>query len=230
MGPRPRTPARGTEGEAKLDHLNRLRTRVRDEILDQPIVRALFAGSLDRAAYARYLENVWHYAQHSAIVIGLAGTRCVATHPELADYLLRHAREELGHDGWALDDLAALGMTEDRVRAGRPVPACAAMIGVEYYVAAHANPVGIFGWLFVLEAMGDDLGHAVAKGVAQGLALPDGIRFLAGHGEADEEHTREIVEQIERYVRPADQAEVHFVADVIADLYVRMFREIGEGK
>lgn len=213
-----------------MEYLNDLRARVREGISEQRLVRDLFAGALERAYYARYLENVWHYAQHSAVVIGLAGARCVATHPKLADYLLHHAREELGHEEWALADLAAMGIGAEQVRASRPVLACAEMVGMEYYVAAHANPVGIFGWLFVLEAMGDDLGHAAAESVKRGLDLPDGIKFLAGHGEADEDHTKDIIEQIERNVPAADREDVHFVAEVMADLYVRMFREISEGR
>lgn len=213
-----------------MQHLNDLRAKVRAEILDTRIVSDLFSGQLGRPAYARYLQNVWYYAQHSSIVIGLAGARCVPTHPALADYLMHHAQEELGHDQWALDDLAAMGITEDEVRESRPVPACAAMVGMEYFVAGHANPVGLFGWLFVLESMGDDLGHEVADRLREGLELPDGVKFLAGHGDADEDHTRDIIEKIEKDVPAADMADVHFVADVMADLYVRIFREIGEGK
>ena len=79
---------------------------------------------------------------------------------------MHHADEELGHEQWALDDLAVLGVPAQLVRASRPVPACAAMIGYEYYIAAHANPVALFGWLYTLEAMGDDLGSRIARNVA----------------------------------------------------------------
>jgi pyrroloquinoline quinone (PQQ) biosynthesis protein C len=213
-----------------VEYLNDLRGRVRDEISEQKLVCDLFAGCLDRSYYARYLENVWHYAQHSAVVIGTAGARCVPTHPKLADYLLHHARQELGHEEWALSDLAAMGISTEQVRVSRPVLACAAMVGMEYYVAAHANPVGIFGWLYVLEAMGDDLGHAAAQSVRRGLDLPDGIKFLAGHGEADAEHTKDIIEQIKHNVPTRDLKYVYFVADVMAELYVLMFRQISDGK
>lgn len=213
-----------------MEYLNQVRSRVRDALLAQPAIQSLFAGKADPAQYARYLENVWHYAQHSSTVIGMAGARCVPTHPQLAQYLLHHAQEELGHEQWALDDLAALGVPADKVRASRPVPACAAMVGLEYYLAGHANPVGLFGWLFVLEAMGDDLGHAVAERVAKGLDVPDGVKFLAGHGDADEEHTKDIIKHIAEHVRGKDLDDVHHVADVMGDLYVRIFQEIGEGK
>jgi heme oxygenase len=213
-----------------MERLEQLRGQVRAALLGLDGIQAVVDGKADPAFYRRYLENVWHYAQHSSVVIGLAGSRCVNSHPALAQYLLHHALEELGHDEWALEDLAALGADVAAARASRPVPACAAMIGFEYFTAGHANPAGLFGWLYILEAMGDDLGHLVAEKVAAGLSLPDGVRFLAGHGDADEDHTREIIEQIKTNMPAADMPDVIHVAEVVADLYVRMFQEIGDGK
>ena len=245
----------------RMDYLLKVRQQVLEGIKATDTLTNLIAGKLEPRVYARYLTNVWHYAQHSAIVIGTAGSRCVTDDPALAHYLLHHAREELGHDQWALDDLAAMGIGEDAVRASRPTPSCAAMVGVEcaamvgveYYTAMHANPVGLFGWMYVLEAMGDDLGflasdrHANPVGLfgwmyvleamgddlgflasdsissSMGLA---GVKFLAGHGEADAEHTVDLTEQIAENVRDGDAADVNHVADVIAGLYVRMFEEI----
>lgn len=213
-----------------MEYLNKVREESRDALAHVAWIADAIAGKPDAKLYARYLTNVWHYAQHSATVIGLAGSRCVLSHPPLAQYLLRHALEELGHDQWALDDLRTLGISEADVRKTRPVPACAAMIGYEYYVAGYGNPVGLFGWLYVLEAMGDDLGHIVANGFKEGLTLSDGVKFLAGHGEADVEHTRDIIEQIEKHIKDTDLEEVHHVATVISDIYIRMFHEIAEGR
>ena len=209
-----------------MEYLEKLRASVRDGIMSDSGVAELMTTKADPKFYARYLENVWHYAQHSATVIGLAGTRCVLSHPPLAQYLMHHALEELGHDAWALQDLAALGVSEATVRKSRPVPACAAMVGFEYYTAGYGNPVALFGWLYVLEAMGDDLGHIVAEAVSKGLDLPDGVKFLAGHGDADEDHTLDIIENIKKHIKGDDLDDVHHVADVVANLYVRMFAEI----
>ena len=209
-----------------MEHLAEVRRLVLENLKGTDAVASVLAGDADPEMYGRYLTNVWHYAQHSATVIGLAGSRCVHAHPKLADYLLHHAREELGHERWAIDDLAALGIAEDSLRETRPTTSCAAMIGFEYYIAGHANPVGLFGWLYVLESMGDDLGGIVSDRIRESLDLPSGVKFLEGHGEADEEHTKDIIEQIEQNVCAADMPDVHYVADVVADLYVQMFREL----
>jgi pyrroloquinoline quinone (PQQ) biosynthesis protein C len=209
-----------------MDHLFTVRRRVLGAIQAAPAVRRLFEGRPSRETYKVYLTNVWHYAQHSTTVIGLAGTRCVRDNPPLADYLLHHAREELGHEKWALEDLAAIGVDKANVLNSRPLPSCAAMIGYEYYVAGHANPVGLFGWLYVLEAMGEDLGPIVSERLSITLGPSAGVRFVRGHGEADEAHTKDLAKQITTHVRSADLGEVNHVAEVVARLYVGIFEEL----
>lgn len=153
--------------------------------------------------YVRYLQRIAHqYAPHSPVVMALAASRCKDSHPELARYLLHHAGEEKGHNEWALKDLQALRVPEKDVQATRPVPSCAAMIGYTYYVAGYANPIGLFGWMYILEAVGSDLGEEAATNLKQKLRLTDeAIRFVGGHGQADQVHTREIADQIEKHVK-----------------------------
>jgi len=215
-----------------MEHLLRVRQRVLDGIVSVDGVKEALAGRLDRAIYVAYLTNVFHYARHSATVIATAGARAVERHPELARYLMHHADEELGHEQWALDDLAALGVPAQTVRASRPVAACAAMIGYEYYIAGHANPVALFGWLYTLEAMGDDLGTRIAQAIGPQLGETGGrgLKFLAGHGEADHGHTADLTRMISTHITdPVDRADVEHVADVVGELYVSMFRQIAAG-
>jgi pyrroloquinoline quinone (PQQ) biosynthesis protein C len=217
-------------GEEHLAHLLAVRRRVLAELQTVRAVRALLSGRLDREAYVRYLINARHYAQYSPRVMAVAAARCMGSHPELAAYLLHHADEEQGHDQWALQDLRDLQVGEAEALATPPVPSCAAMIGYMHYVATFANPVGLFGWMYVLEAVGDDFGALAGKAlgaVVGGEGREGPIRFVARHGVADAGHTRELTDQIHAHVRGPDQVDVRHVADVVAELYVRMFREIG---
>lgn len=213
-----------------MEHLLEVRKRVLAELYDTKIIKMLFAGTPDPGAYVRYLINAHHYAQYSPKVMAIAAARCIDTHPALATYLLHHAREEQGHEQWALEDLRDLNVSESVVQATRPVPSCAAMIGYVHYIAGYANPLGLFGWMYVLEAVGNDLGTLVAQRLKDVPGLPKGgMRFIAGHGISDTDHTQDLTQQIHSHVRQyEDLAEVAQVADVVADLYTRMFREIGE--
>ncbi len=212
-----------------MEHLRAVRERVRKGLQSTPALRNALSGAVDRGMYARYLTNAFHYAGHSPKVMAIAAARCMDRQPDLAAYLLHHANEERGHDLWALTDLADLGVDEATTRASAPVTSCAAMIGFVHYVAGVANPVGLFGWMYVLEAVGEDLGTVLAKKLE--VAMPGGLRhrFVAGHGVADVGHTHEIEEQIQAHVRTdEDRRDVDRVADVVGELYVRMFQEIGE--
>ena len=214
-----------------MQELLKIRTRVRENIISSIQPMGVFEGTPSREAYIHYLKNVYGYAQHSPKVIALAASRCMNSHPEIAKYLLIHAEEERGHHLWALADLKDLGVEGDDVKSSYPVPACTSMIGMMYYIAGHANPVGLFGWLYVLEAMGDDLGAVVTQRYDEGLKLKGkALRFLKGHGENDVEHTKDLTEVIARHiVLRQDISDVNHVAEVIGDLYVRLFKEIADG-
>jgi hypothetical protein len=79
--------------------------------------------------------------------------------------------------------------------------------------------------------MGDDLGGEVARRLDRGLGLSGkALRVLAGHGTADHDHTADLTHQIAHNVcDAADRADIHHVADVVADLYVRIFEEVARG-
>jgi pyrroloquinoline quinone (PQQ) biosynthesis protein C len=212
-----------------MNRLRAVRRNVKAALEGTKVVQAALNGTVTPAVYARYLVNAYHYAGHSPKVMAIAAARCMDDHAELAAYLLKHALEERGHDLWALSDLRSLGVAEDEVKRTDPVPSCSALIGYVHYVAEVADPVGLFGWMWVLEAVGEDLGSAVAAKLKGSLPARVQSRFITGHGVADTVHAHELEEKIEDHVRTDEsRASVHRVADVVADLYVRMFREIGE--
>ncbi len=208
-----------------MQELTSLRSEALERVKRSRIFSRLETG-LDRGTYAAYLVDVYQYAQHSAKVIALAGSRAVSSHPALAAYLMRHGTEEIGHEQWAYSDLRKLGLAEEAIRASRPGTACASMIGLEYFVAGHWNPVALFGWMFVLESLGDDIGHFAAQRIGRALDDSSATYFLAGHGDADHDHAREITETIQKHMTdPADVADTLHVARVARDLYLGILDE-----
>lgn len=212
-----------------MTSLTDARRRTVDELKDTRVIRALFDETLDRDAYIRYLTNVYYYAQFSPRLMATAAARCMSTHRELATYLLHHAEEEMGHELWALEDLRDLGVSEYEARAARPVPSCDAMVGYVHYIADHGNPIGLFGWMYVLEGVGSDFGIVAAERLKQALGeAASAVRFVEQHGINDADHADDLAQQIDRYlILDDDRATVTHVADVVRDLYLRMFREIG---
>jgi heme oxygenase len=209
-----------------IKELVSIRSHVNERLRTLPLVQDALAGNLDRAVYIRYLNEIANqYAPHSPVVMCLAASRCLTTHPELAQYLLKHAGEERGHNEWAHADLRDLRVKQASISATRAVPACSAMIGYTYYLAGHGNPVALFGWMYILEAVGADLGPDAAAGLKK--KFEKCTHFVCGHSVADQRHTQELQDHIQQSIRvPQDKAEVRYAAEVSADLYVRMFEQI----
>jgi pyrroloquinoline quinone (PQQ) biosynthesis protein C len=188
----------------------------------------LMSGTIRKQIYIGYLVNVYHYAQHSPKVIALASSRCVGTHPELAAYLLHHAAEEIGHERWAYSDLRKLGIADQQIHLSRPGTSCASMIGLEYYVAGFWNPVALFGWLFTLEAFGDDLASLIGQKLDCSLNLGGtATSFLAGHGSVDRYHIKDITEAIDKHMKSqADFDDMFHIARVSRQLYLGILEEV----
>lgn len=193
------------------------------------IVSEALAGILTNEDYARYLTNVYHYARFSPVIMAAAAARCCSTHEGLAAYLLRHALEEQGHEKWALADLEKLGVSGETVVRTRSMPACAALVGYVHDLATFGNPVAIMGWMYVLEAVGADIGTDVSARLSEnrgGKSAP--VQFVAGHGEADASHIAAISQTIERHIQtPDDRRDVCEAARVVSYLYTTMFRQVG---
>jgi pyrroloquinoline quinone (PQQ) biosynthesis protein C len=213
----------------EMARLSALRGSVAEQLTGTRVARQLFDGSLARELYVDYLINVHYYARFSPILMAAAAARCTTSNEPLSLYLLHHADEEMGHERWAYDDLRVLGADDAAIRAGRPVTSCQALVGLTHYVAYHDNPIGLFGWMYVLESVGSDLGPAVGDELRKVFGLTDGgVKFVEGHGVNDAEHAADLEEKIATHVtEAADAAAVEQVAETVVDLYVRMFREIG---
>lgn len=204
--------------------LRQIQDRVTERLTSTKIVHELMRGEISLAQYRAYMEDVYCYALHSSQVIGLAACRLALSHPALSQYLFWHAAEELGHDKWAAADLKDLGLSEAEIAALTPSSPCLRMIGLEYYCAAQANPVGLFGWMFVLESVGGRVGGSIAQAIDRALGLQGkGVYFLDGHGKADSQHSEDLVSVISNGItEPRDQEVFLRMVTESEDLYCAM--------
>jgi hypothetical protein len=123
-----------------------------------------------------------------AIARMLPGDRVAAL---LADYLERHIPEERGHDEWLLEDLEFLGIPRDRVLSRPPSPGVAALVGSQYYWIRHVHPVGLLGYIGLLEGYPpapreiDQIQESTGYG-------PQAFRTLRLHADLDPHHGDEL--------------------------------------
>ncbi|MGF6289646.1 iron-containing redox enzyme family protein [Paraburkholderia youngii] len=185
--------------------LRNLQDQAVSQLTATRMVHDVLASRFCKAQYIRYMLDVYCYALHSSQVIATAGARLALSNPPLADYLFSHAREELGHDRWAHSDLVDLGLQPDAISSVEPSAACLRMIGLEYLYAAHLNPVGLFGWLYVLESLGGKIGGQLAAIVDETLRLEGkALYFLKGHADADAHHSEDLFRIISDHVNSED--------------------------
>jgi heme oxygenase-like protein len=107
--------------------------------------------------------------------------------PALVDYYAKHAREELHHDEWLLEDMKALGMDRAEILARVPSRNIASLIGTQYYWAFHYHPAALLGYLAVLEGtppLAEQLNEIQRKN-----GLPEkAFRTLLKHARLDPHH------------------------------------------
>jgi hypothetical protein len=114
----------------------------------------------------------------------------------LADYLSQHIDEEEDHDDWTLEDLASIGLSRQDILDRIPLPTTAAFVGSQYYWIFHHHPVGLLGYISVLES---DPGTAdLYDDLERRTGLPKPLfRTYRMHGELDPQHARELDEFID---------------------------------
>jgi pyrroloquinoline quinone (PQQ) biosynthesis protein C len=104
-----------------------------------------------------------------------------------ADYMTKHAREELHHDEWLLQDMLAIGLEASAIHRRIPPPSVASLVGSQYYWIHHTHPVGLFGYLVVLE--GNPPSMPQLNVIQNKYGLPRAaFRTLIEHAQTDPAH------------------------------------------
>jgi hypothetical protein len=137
-----------------------------------------------------------------------------------------YVEEELGHEEWILNDLAATGADAQAVRHGRPDLPAELMVAYAYDTIDRGNPAAFFGMVFVLESTSVALALAAADKIQTGLDLPDrAFSYLRSHGTLDQAHTQHLAGVINRMEDSDVQAVIH-AAQVFYKLYGDIFRAL----
>jgi pyrroloquinoline quinone (PQQ) biosynthesis protein C len=140
----------------------------------------------------------------------------------VAEYI----EEEIGHEEWILNDIAAAGGDAEAVRESRPDLPAEVMIAYAYDLIARGNPAGFFGMVYVLEGTSVALALLAADRIQETLGLPDSaFTYLRSHGTLDIEHTKHLADLVNN-MTATDQADVVHAARVFFKLYGDIFRAL----
>ncbi len=195
-------------------------------LLASPIIANCMRGEVSRESYLAFLGQAFHHVRHTTPLLMSLGGRL----PERLAWLRRpvaeYIDEEIGHEEWILNDIAAAGGDAEAVRKSRPGLPAEVMVAYAYDLVNRGNPAAFFGMVFVLEGTSVAMALNAADRIQQALGLPDAaFSYLRSHGTLDQEHTRHLAELVEK-MTPEDQADVVHAAKVFFRLYAEIFRAL----
>lgn len=201
-------------------------TAEREYLLSSPIIARCMRGDVSRESYLAFLAQAYHHVRHTTPLLMLLGGRLPERLAWIRRAVAEYIKEEIGHEEWILNDIAAAGGDADAVRASRPALPADVMVAYAYDVVDRRNPAGFFGMVFVLEGTSVAMALNAADSIQRTLQLPDtAFSYLRSHGALDQEHTRMLAGLLER-MTPEDQAEVIHCAKVFFRLYAEIFRAL----
>ena len=199
----------------------------RDHLLTAPVLQLAVDGKLSLETYIAFLTQAYHHVKHTVPLLMACGARLPERLEWLRSAIAEYIEEELGHQEWILNDLAACGADPEAVRHGQPALATELMVAYVYDRIARHNPVSFFGMVNVLEGTSIALATRAASAIRGSLGLPPAaFSYLNSHGSLDLEHMRFFEDLMNRLDADEDREAVVHTARVVYRLYGDMFRSL----
>ncbi|QEI06551.1 iron-containing redox enzyme family protein [Pigmentiphaga aceris] len=199
----------------------------RQHLVSAPIVLDCLRGEVSLESYLAFLQEAYHHVRHTVPLLRACRAALPEHHAWLAPELDEYIEEEIGHDVWILDDIAACGGDVDAVRRAGPGAATEVMVAYAYDTIARGNPLGFFGMVHVLEGTSVALALAAADNIQTGLGLPDSaMSYLRSHGTLDQEHTAHFADLMDMIDDADDQRAIVHAATMFYRLYGDIFRSL----
>jgi heme oxygenase len=208
------------------EQLHEATTDARNYLLSAPIINDCMAGQVSQDSYLAFLAQAFHHVRHTTPLLMTLGGRLPERLAGMRVAVAEYIKEEIGHEEWILNDIAAAGGDAEAVRKEQPGLPAELMVAYAYDLISRGNPAGFFGMVFVLEGTSVALALTAADRIQEALGLPDNaFSYLRSHGTLDQEHTRYLAGLLDQ-MTPEDQAEVVRAARVFFKLYGDIFHSL----
>ncbi|MFN3710840.1 MAG: TenA family transcriptional regulator [Alishewanella aestuarii] len=200
----------------------------REYLLTAPLIqRCLEQQSFTLAEYQAFLTEAYHHVKHTVPLLMAVGSRLSSAQEYYREAIAEYIEEELGHQEWVLNDIAATGADKEQVRHGTPRLATELMVAYAYDTVLRGNPLAFFGMVLVLEGTSVNLATGAAEIIQQQLQLPNkAFSYLRSHGSLDIEHLSFFEKLMDTISNTTDQQAIVHAAKVFYQLYGNIFRSI----
>jgi len=199
----------------------------RNDLLTIPFIQQGAAGQLSLESYIAFLSQAYHHVKHTIPLLMATGGRLPERLEWLREAIGEYIEEEMGHQEWILNDIAACGADKEAVRVATPHPETELMVAYAYDTVMRRNPVGFFGMVLVLEGTSVALATNAAGNIQQALGLPNqAFSYLTSHGSLDVGHVDFYEKLMNRLEAKEDQEAVVHCANMMYRLYGDIFRSL----
>ncbi|MDT8310658.1 MAG: iron-containing redox enzyme family protein [Methylophaga sp.] len=199
----------------------------RQNLLAAPLIGKAMKGQISLDEYIAFLIEAYHHVKHTVPLLMAAGARLPESYEWLREAVAEYIEEELGHQEWILNDIAACGGDKEAVRKSQPSIATELMVAYAYDTVMRRSPLGFFGMVHVLEGTSITTADAAAEAIQNTLKLPSqAFSYLKSHGALDQQHVKFFEDLMNRITDPVDQEQIVHSAKVFYHLYGNIFRSL----
>lgn len=199
----------------------------RSNLLAAPIIARCLTGDITLDDYVSFLCQAYHHVKHTTPLLMAAGARLPESKEWLREAVAEYIEEELGHQEWILNDIAACGYDKQKVRESRPNMSTELMVAYAYDTIHRVSPLGFFGSVQVLEGTSIHMADTAADCIQKALRLPDqAFSYLRSHGTLDQEHIKFFESLMNRITEPCEQAQIIHSSKMFYQLYGNIYREL----
>ena len=199
----------------------------KEYLLSSPIIKRCFLGDIELKDYVSFLTQAFHHVKHTVPLLMAVGTKLPEEKEWLREAVAEYIEEEIGHQEWILNDIAACGADKELVRKSLPSYATELMVSYAYDSINRVNPLSFFGMVHVLEGTSIAMADNAADSISSSLSLPNNaFSYLRSHGSLDIEHVKFFETLMSKITDEAEQNIVVESAKKFYLLYANIFRTL----
>jgi pyrroloquinoline quinone (PQQ) biosynthesis protein C len=212
---------------AFYDELLEATTTERNALMSLPLITQGGAGNISLQTYVAFLTEAYHHVKHTVPLLMACGGRLSEEYEWLRTGIGEYIEEEMGHQEWVLNDIAASGFDKEAVRKGTPSVSTEIMVSYAYDMVCRVNPIGFFGMVLVLEGTSTAVATQAGQNLMKSLDLTQqSFSYLISHGDLDVGHTEFYENLVNKITDKQDQALLIHAAKNFYQLYGNIFRDI----
>lgn len=203
----------------------------RQQLISSEIIVRCMARNVTLSEYIDYLTQAYHHVKFTVPLLMAVGARLPESYEWLRSAVAEYIEEELGHQEWVLNDIAACGGDKEAVRNSKPAIETELMIAYAWDMVNRVDPIGFFGMVHVLEGTSVNLADYAADQIQATLQLPEqAFSYLRSHGSLDQSHIKHLEQLMNRFTEPAQQELIIHSTKMFFRLYKGVFDSVLRGK